>query len=534
MNRFGRVRAPRQNGGIEASPPLAEFGSVLAANLRQIDQPMPNLLGRDWHDLRRHARSTALAAASAYHARLDPLSLPLAADRIVMAGHQPELFHPGVWVKNFALQGLALAHHATALNLVVDTDTVKTTAVRVPALAEAGEHPWPHLSHLPFDTWTGEIPCEEKVIQDEVLFDSFAERARQYTRAWGFEPFLSAFWEEVKQQRRHSHNLGECFVAARRHFERAWGCANAEIPASALNETEPFAWFACQLLDRLPAFQQAYNGGVEEYRKRLGIRSRSHPVPNLAAEDDWLEAPLWAWTSSEPRRSRLFVRQTTDRLELRAGQILLPSLPRNPAGATIQTVRAFQELAARGFKVRSRALVTTLYCRLFLADFFLHGIGGGKYDELTDDLIRRWYGVEPPGFGILTATLLLPFRRYPSTSDDQRAAARRLRDLRFNPQRYLPQDIKTDPETARWLAEREQWVKKRPAVTAEKKQRFLALRQLNAQLASRLSSAEKEWQTEWQRRGDEVRANAVLDRRDYSFCLYPEAALRSFYGQFLK
>lgn len=533
MNRFGRVRAPRQNGGIEASPPLAEFGSVLAANLRESDQPKPALLERNWRDLRGQARSAALAAAMRYHARLDPLHLSPTADRILMAGHQPELFHPGVWVKNFALQGLARAQGATALNLVVDNDTVKTTAVRLPVLAESADHPWPHLVHLPFETWTGEVPYEEKIIQDELLFDSFAERAGQHTRAWGFEPFLGNFWQEVKRQRRLSRNLGECFVAARRHFERAWGCVNLEIPASALNDTEPFAWFACHLLENLPSFGQIYNRSVDEYRRRQGIRSRSHPVPNLAVEGDWWEAPLWFWTSSEPRRSRLFVRQTVDRLELRAGQVLLPSLPRDRAGANTKTVRAYQELAAHGLKVRSRALVTTLYCRLFLADFFLHGIGGGKYDELTDDLIRQWYGVEPPGFGILTATLLLPFRRYPSTPEDQRAAARRLRDLRFNPQRYLPQNGATDPDLAHSLAEREQWVKRIPAAAADKKQRFLALRRLNSQLASHLSAVEKEWRSEWQRRGDEVQANAVLDRRDYPFCFYPEATLRSFYAQFL-
>ena len=63
-------------------------------------------------------------------------------------------------------------------------------------------------------------------------------------------------------------------MTARRHFERAWGCVNLEVPASALNETEPFSWFACHMLDRLPAFQQVYNQCVEEYRRRHG-----HPQP---------------------------------------------------------------------------------------------------------------------------------------------------------------------------------------------------------------------------------------------------------------
>ena len=40
-------------------------------------------------------------------------------------------------------------------------------------------------------------------------------------------------------------------------------------------------------------------------------------------------------------------------------------------------------LQTRGIKLRSRALTTTMFVRLFLADAFLHGIGGAKYDEVT-------------------------------------------------------------------------------------------------------------------------------------------------------
>ena len=31
-----------------------------------------------------------------------------------------------------------------------------------------------------------------------------------------------------------------------------------------------------------------------------------------------------------------------------------------------------------------------------LSDLFIHGIGGAKYDELTDEIIRRFFGIEPP------------------------------------------------------------------------------------------------------------------------------------------
>ena len=45
---------------------------------------------------------------------------------IFLAGHQPQLFHPGVWFKNFALDRLARRHGAVAVNLVVDSDTIKS------------------------------------------------------------------------------------------------------------------------------------------------------------------------------------------------------------------------------------------------------------------------------------------------------------------------------------------------------------------------------------------------------------------------
>src|SRR5262249_58941353 len=48
---------------------------------------------------------------------------------VLMAGHQPELFHPGVWVKHFALAGLARAHQAEAINLIVDYDAVKSASL---------------------------------------------------------------------------------------------------------------------------------------------------------------------------------------------------------------------------------------------------------------------------------------------------------------------------------------------------------------------------------------------------------------------
>jgi hypothetical protein len=521
---------------VVAEPPLAEVGATLAANRRRLHagQEGRAVLGRPWAELRRQARQAAVAAALRYlEGRGERVEIDsgTAADSLLMAGHQPELFHPGVWVKNFALCGLARAHGVTPLNLIVDSDTCKSTALRVPA-PEDVRADRPHARLVPFDRWNGEAPYEERAIADPDFFAGFADRAGALLRGWGYDPLLPSFWAEVLRQAGRTPLLGECFAAARRTFERRWGCHNLEVPLSAVCRTEPFAWFTCHLLAHLPRFHALYNGAVGEHRRRHGIRSPNHPVPDLARDGDWLEAPFWGWRAGKSnRRGRLFARQAADRIELRVGADAWPSLPRPEDGQAQKAVAAWQALEAQGLEARTRALTTTLYARLLLADLFMHGIGGGKYDELTDELIRGFYECEPPTFLVLSATLLLPLPRPEVRAEDRRRLVRAVRDVHYNPQRHFAGPLPA--ELAQAATERETWVTRRPTTTAGRRQRFEALRALTERLQRPLRGEEERLRRELSACERQLAANAVLGRRDYSFCLYPESTLRPFCTQFL-
>jgi hypothetical protein len=524
------LRAPRQDGAVVAEPPLAEVGALLAANEARLAAGGP-LLGRPWSELRSAARQSLLQAAAEYH-RAAGEPVPAIADGpLLMAGHQPELFHPGVWVKNFALGGLARRHGGVAVNLVVDNDTVKSTALRLPALTTDGT-PWPHLAAVPFDHWPGEEPYEEAAVRDEALFRSFPERAAAIVQDWGFEPLLGDFWENMDRRLPQTPHLGERFARGRRSLERRWGCHNLEVPVSRVCVTEPFAHFACHLLTELPRFHALYNATVRAYRRRHGIRSRNHPVPDLAAEDGWLEVPFWAWRSGQSRRRRLLARPGSGGVELRAGGESWPTLPLD-RGEPRRLVTAWLELERQGYKVRSRALTNTLYARLFLAELFVHGIGGGKYDELTDLLIRDFYHIQAPHFLVLSATLLLPLKAYPVHADDRRRLAREMRDLFWNPQRHLPAADRADAGVKDLLEQTRHWLALDPAGRGQRRERFRTLRMLSEQLRPRLADRTREVGAELQSCDRRLQANSILRRRDYPFCLYPEAALRPFCTRFL-
>jgi hypothetical protein len=163
----------------------------------------------------------------------------------------------------------------------------------------------------------------------------------------------------------------------------------------------------------------------------------------------------------------------------------------------------------------------------------MHGIGGGKYDELTDAIMRRFYGIEPPGFLVLSATLLLPLPAYPARPEDVQGLARRLRDLRYNPQRHLDGQALTSATIHNLASQKQAWVSRRPVTAAERRERFHVLRELTDKLRGFVAGQETEVRQHLLRSARELEANAVLRRRDYAFCLYPEALLRPFCTRFL-
>jgi hypothetical protein len=346
---------------------------------------------------------------------------------------------------------------------------------------------------------------------------------------WPYAPLLAEFWAEAIRAGRRTALLGTRLASARRAIERRWGCHNLEVPVSAICQARPYACFATDLLINLARFHTAYNDSVRDYRTRYGLRSTSHPVPDLAVEDDWLETPFWAWRAGAARRGRLMARSTAEGIKLRVGDEAWPRLPRDPEAM----VRAFLDLGKQGFKVRSRALTNTMYARLFLCDLFIHGIGGGKYDEVTDAIVRRYYGIEPPAYLVLSATLLLPLPRYPADAADCRRLAAEARDLYYNPQRHLDEAILSRPEVAALAARKRKLMREEPMERRGRRERFRQIREITAALRTAVETPLAAVRRQLTECEAEVKANAVLTRRDYPFVLYPERTLRPFCEQFL-
>jgi len=518
-----RYRAPAEDGELLAEPPLAEIADQLDANTTRLAASRIAIAGHPLAEFRRRAAEEVLAAAQRYLSETGEPA-PSLYPRLLVTGHQPDLFHAGVWAKNFVLNGLAGRHGATPLKFVVDNDIVKSTAIDVPVVSD--DPAKVVVAHVPFDGPAGERPSEEYRVTDRGLFDSLPDRLTAYVRDWGFEPLLIGRWPEVRTHLDQGAPLGEAFARVRRATERRWGVVNLELPVSRLCETAAFSGLAHSVLSDLPRFADSYNAAIRAYRARNRLRSRHHPAPELARRGDAFEAPLWVWRTESPQREKVFARRLDGHLELTTGKQPLARLPIEPAAFA----NGWRGLLSEGWKVRPRALAFTLFVRLCLADGFIHGIGGGKYDEVTDDLVRRFFAIEPPAYAVVSATLRLPLPRFPATESDLRDTRRRLRDLEWNPQRFAT----TRSRFPELVAEKAQAVRPEPVGNSHRRLWFRRLQWITREMRPAVESELSGARARLDRITAELAANQILMSREYAWPLFPEAALRDYFTRLLR
>jgi hypothetical protein len=366
-------------------------------------------------------------------------------------------------------------------------------------------------------------------VQEEGLFATFPGRVREFIGDVVPDQVLDDFWPKALARRGETGSLGERFSLARREVEASWGLSNLEVPLSSICQTDGFSWFVCHLLAHLPRYVQIHNQALAEYRLVHGIRSRNHPVAALAAQDNWLEAPFWVWRRASPRRRALLARLRGREIDLRiAGENeLLAELPLGPDREACCAVEGLRELACRSVRLRTRALTTTLFSRFLLGDLFIHGIGGSKYDELGDEIARRFFGIEPPAFLTVSLTQRLGLPE-DSTAPDPSELIRRIRALHHNPDRYLHEPF--DDQLRNLIRNKQELIAAPVSTHRERKNRRLAIRACNLAMHPWIHGVEVALVN--QKRNAEIRrrSNRAARSRDYSFVLHSGEKLKRSFG----
>ena len=174
-----RLRAPATDGGMLVDPPWGQAVGLAASNNDRLSAWDYDVQGRSATRLRAEARREIIQMARDFLRRHglgdspETITAPGASHvPLIVTGHQPELFHPGVWVKNFAASAIARSCGGISLNLIVDNDIPKDSSIRVPTLRDGRLR----TVAVAFDEWQGEIPYEDWKVRHESSFEAFPER----------------------------------------------------------------------------------------------------------------------------------------------------------------------------------------------------------------------------------------------------------------------------------------------------------------------------------------------------------------------
>ncbi len=487
------------------APPFAEWGAFARRNA-SLAEEWPAAL----RDLRLAAREESVSLARGFTRAIGaPVPAGGAGSLIVMTGHQPEIYHPGVWVKALLVQRLSEEISALGMDVVVDTDVPARVELLTPRLA-----PQVTVGRALLAEGTGAVYAQMPVPDAErrATFRRDGLEALATLPAPSLRRHFARFCDCLEAAVGSAHNLGELLVAARRRYEAPALTDYLEIPVSAQSKTKAFARFAGLLLTDPERFREVSNAALARYRQRTGTRSLAQPFPDLGGAGERVEVPFWLLRDGA--RVPLHV---DARRALLDGERVVAELGQDADSATAALLEARVALVPR-------AMTLTMFERVFVSDLFVHGTGGGRYDRVTDEVVREFLGIEPPAFVVASMTLLLPLGCRITTEADVADLEQRVHRLEHNPDQVLGEvefDTVLERERAEALAARKaELVAAIARPEADRKLLGAAIREVNEELTVILADLVTEMRAELARLRSARDESAVLTDRTYPYCLW--------------
>jgi hypothetical protein len=501
---YERLAAPRAHGAVLIEPEPDQLRRLLAA---AADDPRA---GQPWLDTHIGPLRAALRTTLG-------LTGP-----VLVTGHQAEFFHAGVLAKNLAADALARQSGGSALFLLVDTDVPKSARVVIPQVTSHGLR----RVDVAIPGADLQLPYLAQPPQPRAAWlQFFASLTALY--AGGDRTLLPTYARGWLTTESATPAYCDALARAQSITEAALGDTQLRIARlSDVCRTPTFRAFVAGLVRAAPQCAAAYNAAQAAYRRRHHVRAAGRPVPPLIVDGATVELPLWAWRPGEPRR-RLFVTWHGDQGELATDNRRLGRLARG-ALASHATHAEPWPLEREGWQLWPRALALSAFCRLFLGDLFIHGIGGAKYDELMEEFVEGWLGSVPAPCCCVSATLHLPLPHTPAGAADVRAARQRSRDLRYNPQRHLRAAPRALLQQRGELVRRADELRRDdPRNRAERRLVFQALRQTNAALLEADPWRAAQYDQQVQELETSCKLNRIAQDREYFYALHtPEELAR--------
>jgi len=318
-----------------------------------------------------------------------PLNVP-----IIMTGHQPILYYPGIFVKLILADYIAKKIKGKAYYLVLDTDK--------------------EIVEWKFIWFDNNIYYQKKIILSQtnhILLNQLLENKKKelykILSEWSlrlyhiFEPSIVIKIQNAIQYCKEILNYKNLsisqFSVLMNHYLMKQLNLNVEpIFVSQLSKTKSFREIINYIKNNHHLFRTIYNNNLINFRKKHNIKNDHYPFSNLK------EYELPFWISDGHYRKTLTI-------EDKIGNDIFP-----------------------------KAITLSMCIRIFLAELMIHGTGGGFYDLVSNEILKEFFQIEPSPHIVTTATIpTQPKASIPLENESTKEILWKLRKWKFNPEMFV-------------------------------------------------------------------------------------------------
>ncbi|GAX61127.1 dehydrogenases with different specificities [Candidatus Scalindua japonica] len=532
---------PEQNKEVFINPEYEDIPRLIDSNKERFQSYDFNINGTPFFQFREQVRAETLKKAREYTEKIWSLCSKLKiADtenfsytkdsyspdkEIIQTGHSPALAHPGVMIKHSLVNSVAKKTNGVSINMVVDNDASIDNCLNIPningqdASVEKIEY-IPGLRNLAF---------EEISYADSKQLTAFKDSAVKALHNPDMTKTFEDFMNVVMRVSEGTLQFSDLFTYARHALLLRSGICNQEIPVSLISKTDSFLHFFLHIAADVNRFVEIYNAKLREYRRLRKISSKANPLPDLMEKGDVVEMPFWVWVEDEQRKNLYASKANEKRLDIIKENRILSCFDLGENSNLSENLRRLKDLISDGIKIRPKAIVNTMYSRMFFSDLFIHGIGGAKYDQITDEIIRDFFGVEPPEYATISATLHLPYTPFDVSKENVNTLKHDIKDMSYNPDRYASDEIMEDLEMRSMVSEKRKLIAKVSHDTKEKHRTFQRLKQINTLMKDKISPLIKKKEKKIENLEKKLAYNSIVTDREYPFCIYPESMLEKLF-----
>jgi hypothetical protein len=295
---------------------------------------------------------------------------PQSGPPIVMTGHQPIVYHPGLMRKEQTLAGFTRDTGAIGLHVIIDSDE-----------GDGGALVWPRVSSGSIELKRASL-VESKALDKKLIF---CEQRLRSTEEIGevFDELCADLVEsglhESDQRVRGISRLYQALAGqpvSAAHSIVRWAISGrswCEAPLTDLVGSQGLREVVQDLVNDGERLGSCYNATLDSYRREHKIDNLANPFPNLKVSAEQIELPLWRVVN----------------------------------GVRVPVVWNRGENALAAGLVCPRGAITTMLLRGYCSDLFIHGLGGARYDRFVDEFAQDYLGVALPKFVVASETRYL-------------------------------------------------------------------------------------------------------------------------------